>query len=352
MKTPSSWLSALARLAIGGGMLAYLALHVDLSGLAGVLRESLNRWPWLAGAAVLCFLCLAVGVARWKLILDGRGLRMTWSRVFCVFFIGQFFNAFLFGATGGDLARGYYAARETHHKKAEAVATVLIDRLVGLVLLDAMALAMMIARAGFFLRHWVTHVPALLMLAMNAATAVGILLLFNTRWFAHWPGIRRVARHPVFGRLLRRLLVSVLLYRRHPGVLVKTCLLTVVAHLLLVLQCQCIGLAMGISLGFVGYLTVVPMIMAIAALPITPGGLGVREGMAVALFGALGVASTRALPLSLMTYVISLVWSLLGGVIFLGYTAGAGTIPSRALRELREEPTGALGQGGIARPHE
>ena len=44
----------------------------------------------------------------------------------------QFFNAFLLGSTGGDLLKAYYAARETHHKKTEAVVTVFVDRIIGL----------------------------------------------------------------------------------------------------------------------------------------------------------------------------------------------------------------------------
>ena len=53
--------------------------------------------------------------------------------------MAQFFNAFLLGSTGGDLLKAYYAARETHHRKTEAVVTVLVDRLIGLFSMLALA---------------------------------------------------------------------------------------------------------------------------------------------------------------------------------------------------------------------
>ena len=45
---------------------------------------------------------------------------------------------------GGDLMKAYYAARETHHKKTEAVTAVFVDRLVGLWAMLLFAGAMML----------------------------------------------------------------------------------------------------------------------------------------------------------------------------------------------------------------
>jgi glycosyltransferase 2 family protein len=351
MKFPKKAAYALLRLAAGLGIIVYLFSRMDLRGLMTILRESLTRWPWLLCGAMLCFICLCIGVIRWKIILDGRGLRMTWRRVFNVFFIGQFFNAFMFGSTGGDLARAFYAARETHHKKTEAVATVLIDRMIGLIMLNFIALVMLIARAPFYINHWVTHMPALLMLGMNLLTVIGLVVLFNIRRFQHWRLFRRIARHRRIGPIIKRTLISVFLYRRKRGVLVKTFLLSLAGHLLVILECYCLGRSFQIHLGLIAYLTVIPIIMAIAALPITPGGLGIREGLAAAMFGALGIGITQSLPLALMFYLIAMVWSLFGGIIFLGYTAGTGLKANAELQKLRHEAAGIDAHVRVARPH-
>ncbi len=342
---------ALLRLVAGVGIIAYLFSRMDLQGLNAVLRESLTRWPWLLGGAMICFVCLYIGVIRWKIILDGRGLRMAWGRVFSVFFIGQFFNAFMFGSTGGDLARAFYAAQETNHKKTEAVATVLIDRMIGLVLLDFIALVMLFARAPFYINHPVTHVPALIMLGMNLLTVIGLVVLFNIHRFQHWPLFRRIANHAVIGPIFRRTFISIFFYRRKTGVLFKTILLSLIAHLLCIVECYCLGRSFQIHLGLIAYLTVIPLILAIAALPITPGGLGIREGLAVALFATLGIGITQSLPLALMLYLISVVWSLFGGIIFLGYTASTGHTAHEELQKLRQEASRVDTKIRVARTH-
>ena len=55
------------------------------------------------------------------------------------------------------------------------------------------------------------------------------------------------------------------------------------------------------------------------ALPITPSGLGVRENLFVFMLAdpSIAVAATPALSLSLLAYAGSLLWSLVGGVVYL-----------------------------------
>lgn len=352
MKIIRQTTSLLLRLAVGVGIIVYIFEKMDMHALAATLAESLNRWPWLAAGLILCFLNLITGMIRWKFILDAQGLRMSWSRVFCIYFIGQFFNSFLFGSTGGDLVRAFYAAKETHHRKTEAVATVIIDRASGLIVLYAMAAVMLISRAGFYLNQWQTHVPALIMLALIVLSVVGLVFIFNLTLFDRWPLVGRIKRHPKLGPLIRRLLIPVFLYRRRTGLLINTMALSFLLQMIFILQCYCLGRTFQIHLGLIAYLTVFPMVMSIAAIPITPGGLGIREGLTVTMFQAMAIPSAQSLPLALMIYFSSVVWSLLGGLIFLGYSAGAGHTMQEEIRELREEAADEEREEGVAGPEE
>lgn len=329
--------SGLLRLGIGLGIVIFLLFKINLKEMIGILRESLLQWPWLLGGVALYSACLGISIWRWKLILDAQGLRMAWSRVFCVSFIGQFFNSFMFGSTGGDVVRAYYAAKETHHKKTEAVATVVIDRVVGLVMLNVIASVLLIFRFDFYRQHWATHLPALIMIGMIAATLAALLVIFNIRFFKGWPVFRNIDRHPVLGPTVRRLLISIYLYRRRTTLLLQTCILSLGIHSITIMQCYCFGKSLGINISVLDYFTVIPLIVSIAALPITPGGLGIREGLAVTMLGALNVSASQALPLSLMMYLISVLLSLVGGLIFLGYTAGAGHTMRDEMIELEDE---------------
>lgn len=351
-KTARKLTGGILRLGVGLGIILFLLFKVNLQEMFAVLRESLLQWPWLAMGIMIYAVSLLMGVGRWKIILDAQGLKMAWSRVLCVTFIGQFFNSFMFGSTGGDLARAYYAAKETHHKKTEAVATVVIDRMIGLVVLNLIAGIMLVARFDFYMKHWATHLPALIMIGMILATITALFIVYNIRMFKGWRVLRFIEYHPRFGRTVRRMLISIYIYHRRGKVLLKTALLTLVIHSLIILQCFCFGKSLHINLSILDYFTVIPLIISIAAIPITPGGLGIREGLAVTMLGALNVSAHQALPLSLMIYFIAVALSLIGGFIFLGYTAGAGHTVHDEIIELEDEAAGEDRQIGVSGPHQ
>ena len=83
---------------------------------------------------------------------------------------------------------------------------------------------------------------------------------------------------------------------------------------------QFLAVARGLSLVIspLVLLVIVPMIICVSALPITPSGLGVRENLYVLMLAVpeISVTATQALSLSLLAYAGSLVWSLIGGLVY------------------------------------
>ena len=68
-------------------------------------------------------------------------------------------------------------------------------------------------------------------------------------------------------------------------------------------------------------LLIVPAIICISALPITPSGIGVRENLYVWLLSAtaIGIEAQDALTLSILAFAGSLLWSLIGGAMYLAF---------------------------------
>ena len=64
------------------------------------------------------------------------------------------------------------------------------------------------------------------------------------------------------------------------------------------------------------FMLLVPAVLTAQMIPITPGGLGVRESAAVTLLPAAGLAPHEAILVSLASFAASLVWSAVGGVVF------------------------------------
>ena len=88
-----------------------------------------------------------------------------------------------------------------------------------------------------------------------------------------------------------------------------------------VLQIVALGWGLSLEMGdhFFVLMLIVPAIICISALPITPSGIGVRENLYVWLLSAtaIGIGDKQALTLSILAFAGSLLWSLVGGAVYL-----------------------------------
>lgn len=324
----------LIRIGICLFLIGALVRRSDTGEMLNAFRFALSHGFWLAAGVAFFLGSIYAGLLRWKVLLEPQDLAPSHKRLWQIYFIGQFFNVFMFGSTGGDLVRAYYAARETHHRKAETAVTVLMDRLIGLIVLVVIALGVLTIRYDFFLRHPETHLPCLLLLAMAGLLILGLGLAPSLRKLPLTP---LLTRFPVWSRRLRQLYLSMLYFPFRSRLLLKTVLASLCLHVLVFAACYCLGKSLGLPLVFTDYLTILPIIMTLSSLPITPGGLGVRESLFVVLMHPLGIPLEQALPLSLLVYFAGLLSGLVGGVVFLVYSGGTGHTVRRELAELRHE---------------
>ena len=284
------------------------------------LHESFQRislvWFGLAIASV--GIVLFFGIVRWQWILQVQGLELPFWRACSITLIGSFFNSFMLGATGGDVMKAWYVARETHHKKAEAVATVIVDRIIGLLGVFVVALVMM----GMFYHRVFDDVRlrtfAIITLGVVFAT-VAITIAGLWKGAAdRFPGVRSWLQKIPKYDTLRRMVDAYRVYASHPAVLLKTFLVTIGVHVFSMLSIVCVGKGLGITeAGLVDYFLYLPIINSVAAIPITISGFGLREGMYVAMFSRVGVPGAAALAMSLLGYLATLFWSVVGAGFYL-----------------------------------
>ena len=93
---------------------------------------------------------MLVTTLRWDQILRSQDIRLPFTRVFVLNMVGNFYNSFFPGSTGGDFLKAYYASRQTTHK-IRAMVSVFVDRIIGLLALVILGGAM--AAYGFLSRH-------------------------------------------------------------------------------------------------------------------------------------------------------------------------------------------------------
>ncbi|MEO8425736.1 MAG: lysylphosphatidylglycerol synthase domain-containing protein, partial [Verrucomicrobiota bacterium] len=120
------------------------------------------------------------------------------------------------------------------------------------------------------------------------------------------------------GDLLERSLDSCHRFGTELGFLLRALVLSMVLNVICVLQVLVLAWGLKLDVAALPLFVIVPIIICISALPITPSGLGVRENLYVLMLAvpAIHVEATHALSLSLLAYAGSLFWSLIGGIVY------------------------------------
>jgi uncharacterized protein (TIRG00374 family) len=307
-------------------LLWYLFRKVDGPEIRAAIQAALKNWPWLLSGTALTFCGLYAGVIRWYRMLQSYGMAISFKRVFQILFIGQFFNAFMPGACGGDVVRAFYVTHESvKGTRAEAATTVIADRLIGLLTLVAWCSVVIILRLGFFLNHPQTKIPGLLMVGFLVVALVGSLVFFRIHIFERWSLFKRLEEKLRLGPVIRRAYDTLYALRHKPFLLIEAGCYSLLNMAFLTLACMHFGKSIGLELAAREYFTFFPIITVLASVPITPGALGLREGLFEKMFAVVGVAASKAVLVSLLVYLGGVACSLLGGLIFMRYTSTTGT---------------------------
>jgi uncharacterized protein (TIRG00374 family) len=226
----------------------------------------------LIGSLILMGLSILLGVVRWLIALRAQGLQLAWSRAFRISLVAHFFNSFLLGSTGGDLAKAYYAARETAHQKAEAVTTVFVDRVIGLWTMLAFAGIMALLNLELLKTHERLRFLVVIILAMLVAGTSFVWLAFGGGLSRAWGGAREWLRRLPKGQWLERSLVSCREFARRRRFFVRMVLVSMVLNLVCVGQYVLLARGLSIDVPLSVWCLIVPSIICISAVPITPSG--------------------------------------------------------------------------------
>lgn len=288
-----------------------------LDAICGVLRNALDHPAYLVLGFGLIFLSLTCGLVRWYLLI--RYLRLPirfWSTV-RLYAAGVFFNLLGPGATGGDVVKAAWLARYTPGYRAEVVASIAAERLIGFMGLIFFVTFVSIVRFDFFASH-----PALLALrgVIYGVCSFFVLLLLLMIFLDAKTLEKRLGccrKGAIAIRLLLRAWETMHFCMSHKKATGYAFSLSMLNHFCDVCCCFSFSQALGISVFFQDILVVAPLANSTAALPLTPGGSGVRETALQVLLHSIGLPYEASASLGLLMFSGILFWSLTSGVYLL-----------------------------------
>ncbi len=296
------------------------AVQVDWRpGMIRTLKEIrvLELIPAL-GFLILASLCV---VTRWWRILLLNDCPTRWYDALRYTYSGLFFNAVMPGINGGDVARAVAVVRNHPLRKAEAFMTVVIDRVIGLIGMIVVGTVLVLTTDD---RLAALRMPVSL---FCGAIVLGAILFFH-------PGVRRlikfdtlVLKLPQSERLLR-LDASARKLLHAPGEIAIALLFSFGNHFFNGLAVFTAAVALGSTLGFHDWMTTMAISNTLAAVPISPNGLGVGEMLFGSLAERLGATYALGVSASLVYRLCLYAMSLLGGLVMLlpaGSSGESGT---------------------------
>lgn len=283
------------------------------SDMAGALAKA--DWRWLLAAMACAGACEFFGILRWRLFLQMLHLRIPLAETSRLFFIGAFFNQFLPGTTGGDIVRVLYLMRDHPEHRTAGLLSVAVDRLLAMLVLVAMGLLFAWTRADWFAQSAAIgnamSIFALILVTMAAGLAASFVL--TRRHLVD----RLPARMPLRDKLVKLSTLWQLCIENRREALLGT-LYTVPMLLSFFAAFSFVAFAFTSKVGFLDMMSLMPLVTAVTALPISLNGIGVREALLdELLFELCGVPRGTGILISITGMLVYLLWGLPGAWFYL-----------------------------------
>ncbi|MDR2463750.1 MAG: flippase-like domain-containing protein [Verrucomicrobiales bacterium] len=314
-----------AKLAVTAIILTLIFRRLDWHAFARELASMRLEWL-LAG-----FACIGVSTVtqalRWRCLLRVQRVNPALSQTWLIVMIGQFFNQFLPGSVGGDVIKAYYIVRQTPSLKERAVLAVLLDRVLGL----AAILFMTLLLIPWQFEKITADRDARLIIIGLAALLVSVFLGLAFLWLFPLQKLPPVF-HRRWQKVPKREILESLYagFHAHGKNLRSTSAAAAFALLsvgFVLSTGHLIGRAFELDAGYAQMTIIFSIVLCAIALPVSVSGHGLREWAFVTLFPIFTVtrhgqpaSEATALACSTMFLGLTLLWALIGGVIYLAYS--------------------------------
>ncbi len=283
----------LAGLAISAAFLAVTISRVDLRETAVALAGAAPAGVLLA--LVLVVVELAIRAERWRYLLASIG-PVPRPLALAYLSIGYFANTLL-PARLGDGARAFLAGRSLGISTLATLGSIIVERL-----FDAGVILVVVLAAGAAAAHGTEVAGSAAVIA--AAAALG-LSVAGLAWIALLgSGLLQRGHVRIVAGIAARIAEGGGALRRPSGVVVVLGL-TILPFAVAVGAFGAIATSLGLTLGPAEWALILGVLALSTALPAAPGSLGTYEFVGVSALGALGVAPSQALAVTVLIHVIA-----------------------------------------------
>jgi uncharacterized protein (TIRG00374 family) len=294
-----------------------IQLLVSIGGFAYIfyripLNEVINNWnvsmtPWIIAMLIAATLVMVIQANRWK-GLSVQGPEIPFKTYYAYTAMGYFFNNLLPTGFGGDAVKSL-AFGKKFNQTSQSVSAVLLARIQGLL---AMFLCFFIA-LPFALNK--AEIPLVYTVTMTAALLACMVFILLCLFSDKFPIPHFVTDKLTF---IPKMQKSLSIYRQYKKQLLLSSLDSLWIQLLTLFIAFAYFKAVGADIDISILVVFTSITIVVSMLPISLNGIGVREGIQVALFtGILGIPAPVVLAAGLLGYIPLLFQAAQGAIVLI-----------------------------------
>jgi len=308
------------QLAVAVGLTCVLLLRIDIRRSLELMRSA--NVPFLVLAVLLLVVQFAVCNLRWQILLRARNRHYPWPFLFRVYLASTALNSVLPSSLGGDFLRVAWTAEPGN--TAEAVSVVLVDRALGMLGLLVLSLA-----ASFVLIAGKASGGLLLvnLLVLGAVMFAAMALFIEPAYRLVRAVLIRIRPFGIGVKVLA-VLDGIRAFRRPARPIALASGLSIASLVMYSFVWYVLGLAIGCTTPPIFYLVYVPVVALAAMIPVSIGGVGIRENGFVILMTRQGMSQPQAAAVALLFLLLTYLFALAGVIILIGLKRRAAEPPA------------------------
>lgn len=301
------------RITISISLIVYLVgTRIEsFSGVIEILKSS-NKFLLLLSLSTHA-LGTYITAVRWKTLLNTQGVRLSNATLSVTVLIGSFFNNFLPTSIGGDVFRAYDASKKGNISLGSSASVILVERFSGVV--SAATYAIIALFLGFTaIGHQSIIVPIIIFFVVTLILA---LLIINPSLFRLGKITRKFRFMRKIADKLSNFYNTLVSFKKYKVVLIEVLAFSFFLQFSVILNYWLASMALGINLSLTAFIFIVPVVAVIAMLPISIGGIGLRENSLVIIMVAMGVNNEKATLCSLLILFMLIIMGIIGGITYI-----------------------------------
>jgi glycosyltransferase 2 family protein len=250
---------------------------------------------------------------RWKALLDTQNVKLSTASLSVTVLIGLFFNNFLPTSIGGDVFRTIDASKKAKIPLSSSASVILVERFSGVVSASVYAVAALFL--GFTaIGNQPVIIPVVIFFVIVVIIA---LIIIKPSIFGIGKFLKRFRFINKIKEKLSSAYNTLMSFKNHKIVLLKVLTYSFLLQFAVILNWYLAARALGIELSLAAFIFIVPVVSTIAMIPISVGGIGLRENSLVFIMVAMGVANDKAALCSLLILFMLILIGLVGGIVYI-----------------------------------